>query len=950
MRADPRKVGALSRGKIVTDLLRWPWAFQEIKLALSHAFRRAALSRHRFLAVTSAGARWHNVRRNFAVPEDQGGLGYWWLLVLLVLLITIAFLLGLSIAHLREAGWATLTVGGLLGLAAIAVFFWTMRRLRSGMAQRVQSAEARYRLLLESTGDGVIGLSCDAHVLFINPAGAGLLGYRQEELLGQHLHELIHHTRKDGTPCAVQECPIVHALQAGETFQLGGELFWRRDGTNFVVACALSPLREAGQLTGAVMRFTDTTAEKQAEEELRESEERYRKLLGATFEAIVIHSDEGLILEVNHAFEVMFGIPGMLATGLPILTFLAEETRELFLSQIRGGTGSSYDGIGLRMDGKLFNIELITKAHTYKGEPIRVTAMRNITVRKRVEYRQRVQLAISQILVEARTLHEAIPHLLQAICETMEWDLGNLWLVDREAQALRWVTKWNIPELETEAFDAATRETIFKRGEGLPGRVWESRMPAWIQDFSQESSLPRASVAGAVGLCAAFAFPIVSGAEMYGVVECFSREVRQPDHDVFEMMTDIGIKIGQFLERKRAEEALRESEQQLRQAVKLEAIGQLAGGIAHDFNNVLTVVTGYSSMLLSTLDDSSVSHSALMEIVKAANRAAALTHQLLAFSRRQVLQPRLLDLNSVVASIEHLLRRLIGEDIELITIQSPALGTVRADPGQLEQVIMNTAVNARDAMPEGGRLTMATANLELPDLAHSKPHNMPPGSYVTLTISDTGFGMDAETQARIFEPFFTTKEKGKGTGLGLSTVYGIVEQSGGHIAVASTPGHGAIFTIYFPRVEGVGQAIEPETPLLGPVGGSETILLVEDEPTVRTLLYQVLRRYGYTVLEAPHPDDALALSGRHRGVIHLMLTDVVMPVMSGGELASRVRGLRPEVRVLYMSGYTENAKDLPKLWDAESAFIQKPFSPEILAHKVREILDMPPTSAPRRAQ
>jgi two-component system, cell cycle sensor histidine kinase and response regulator CckA len=219
-----------------------------------------------------------------------------------------------------------------------------------------------------------------------------------------------------------------------------------------------------------------------------------------------------------------------------------------------------------------------------------------------------------------------------------------------------------------------------------------------------------------------------------------------------------------------------------------------------------------------------------------------------------------------------------------------------------------------------------------------------------LTISDTGFGMDAETQARIFEPFFTTKEKGRGTGLGLSTVYGIVEQSGGHIEVASTPGHGAIFTIYFPRVEGVGQAIEPETPLLGPVGGSETILLVEDEPTVRNLLYQVLRRYGYTVLEASHPDDALALSGRHRGVIHLMLTDVVMPVMSGGELASRMHGLRPEVRVLYMSGYTENAKDLPELWDAESAFIQKPFSPEILAHKVREILDMPPPSAPRRAQ
>jgi two-component system cell cycle sensor histidine kinase/response regulator CckA len=920
-------------------------------LGLSQGLRRAELSPDGFLALPSAGARRHNVGKNYPAPEDQGGLGHWWLLGLLVLLISIAFLFGLSLAQLPEAGgWVALAVGGLLGLTALTVLLWTMRRLRSGMAQRVQSAEAKYRLLLESTGDGIVGLSCDARILFINPAGAALLGYRQDELLGQQLHDLMHHTRKDGTPCASHECPVVHALEAGETCQLGAELLWRSDGTNFVAACALFPVREDGKLTGAVMSVSDITAQKQAEEELRESEERYRKLLSATFEAIVIHNDEGVVLEVNHAFEVMFGVPGMLATGLPILAFLAEETRELFLSQIREGTESPYDGIGLRMDGKLFNIELITKAHTYKGEPIRMTAMRDITVRKRVEYRQRVQLAISQILVEARTLHEAIPDLLQAICETMEWDVGNLWLVDREAQALRWVTQWRIPGLETEVFSAATHEVIVKRGEGLPGQVWVSRQPTWIQDFSQEVSGAKDSIAVDQGLCAAFAFPIVSGADMYGVVECFSREIRQPDHDVFEMMTDIGIKIGQFLERKRGEEALRESEQQLRQAVKLEAIGQLAGGIAHDFNNVLTVITGYSSMLQSTVDASSISHSALMEILKAANRAAALTHQLLAFSRRQVLQPRLLDLNSVVASIEHLLRRLIGEDIELITIQAPALGTVRADPGQLEQVIMNTAVNARDAMPEGGKLTIATANLELPDLAHSKSHQMPPGSYVTLTISDTGFGMDAETQARIFEPFFTTKEKGRGTGLGLSTVYGIVEQSGGHVEVTSAPGHGAVFTMYFPRVAGVGQAIEPETPLLGPVGGSETILLVEDDPTVRNLLYQVLQRYGYTVLAAPHPDDALAFSGRHRGLIHLMLTDVVMPVMSGGELASRVRGHRPEMRVLYMSGYTENAKDLPELWDAESAFIQKPFSPEILAHKVREILDIPPTSAPHRVQ
>ena len=635
----------------------------------------------------------------------------------------------------------------------------------------------------------------------------------------------------------------------------------------------------------------------------------------------------------------------MLAPGLTILAFLVEGTRELFMKQIRQGRESSFEGIGLRMDGTWLDIEVVTKTHTYKGQPILATAVRNITARKRVEHRQRVQLAISQILVEARTLDEAMPQLLQAVCETMEWVLGYVWLVERDARVLRWMMKWSAPGVQAEELERTSRAMTFAPGEGWPGRVWKSGRPAWIQDFAEDGKLSRTSLATEAGLSGVFAFPFGSRSDISGVVECFSRELRQPDNDVFQMMADTGMKIGQFMERKRAEEALQAREQQLRQAGKLEAIGRLAGGIAHDFNNVLTVITGYSTMLLPTLEGDSVSHAWMMEILKAANRAATLTHQLLAFSRRQVLQPRILDLNAVVASMEHHLRRLMGEDVELVTVPGRALSTIRVDPGQLEQVLMNLAVNARDAMPQGGRLTIMTANLALPDLTRSRTPPVPPGSYVVLSVNDTGCGMNADTQARIFEPFFTTKGKGQGTGLGLSTVYGIVEQSGGYIEVTSVQGQGTTFMIYFPRVEGVGQPLEPEVSPQQPFGGSETILFVEDERALRDGLRQVLQRYGYTVLDASYPEQALALSQHHEGPIHLLVTDVVMPIMSGVELGGQIRAMRPSLRVLYMSGYTDNVTDWPHALNATSSFLPKPFSADTLIHKVREVLDMPASPA-----
>jgi len=382
-------------------------------------------------------------------------------------------------------------------------------------------------------------------------------------------------------------------------------------------------------------------------------------------------------------------------------------------------------------------------------------------------------------------------------------------------------------------------------------------------------------------------------------------------------------------------------EEQFRQAQKMEAVGRLAGGVAHDFNNLLTIMMGYSQLALERLGSTDPVREHVDQIQEASERAAALTRRLLAFSRRQSLAPQVLNLNTVVANTEKMLRRLIGEDIELITTGREALGRVTADPGQIEQVIMNLAVNARDAMPQGGKLVIETADVEL-DEAYSRAHvAVTPGSYVMLAVSDTGTGMDAETLSHIFEPFFTTKEKGRGTGLGLATVYGIVKQSGGNIWVYSEPGKGTAFKIYLPRVEEAMETAQVLRAPCAPPQGSETVLLVEDEESVRSLVRGLLEKGGYTILEASWPADALVTCRQHEGPIHLLLTDVVMPQMSGPELADRLQIMRPETRVLYMSGYTGDAIVHYGVLERGVPLVEKPFTPDLLARKVREVLDAP---------
>jgi two-component system, cell cycle sensor histidine kinase and response regulator CckA len=416
--------------------------------------------------------------------------------------------------------------------------------------------------------------------------------------------------------------------------------------------------------------------------------------------------------------------------------------------------------------------------------------------------------------------------------------------------------------------------------------------------------------------------------------------MKQGAHDYIlkSSLTRLPTAVLNALEKAKTVERLRASEEQLRMSQKLEAVGQLAGGVAHDFNNLLTVITGYSDLVLANLSETDSNRSKVEEIKRAAQRASSLTRQLLAFSRKQVLQPRLFNLNDLVAEMSKMLKRLIGENIEMQTSFGPE-APINADPGQIEQVLMNLVVNARDAMPKGGSLTVETSCVEIDD-DYARAHlNIEPGLYVLLAVSDTGGGMDAETRKRIFEPFFTTKEQGKGTGLGLSTVYGIVNQSGGTIWVYSELGIGTVFKVYLPAAVGREMETRVAATQESIPRGSETILIVEDGPQIRQLAWECLTHCGYKVVTAADGLEALEFVERCNERIDLIVTDLVMPRMGGRTLIKRVSSVQPHIRVLYMSGYTNDAIVNHGVLDGTVWFIQKPFAFDALARKVREVLD-----------
>jgi len=632
-------------------------------------------------------------------------------------------------------------------------------------------------------------------------------------------------------------------------------------------------------------------------EELHRAEERFRALFHLAPDAYFLHDLDGRFLDGNRAAEEMIGYKKEELIGKSFLEAGILPPKEIpraakMLEQTREGhpPPMPVEIELVKKDGSLLLAEVHWVPVIMAGERIVIGLARDITPKKETEVSARMSSALFRELFEGSPLPIAVldeKGRILRVNRGFERTFG----YGQEESRGRMLDELIVPEEEKEA----ARQLIEKalKGEVVGARGIRKR---------KDGSLLDVEITG---------HPI----QMNGGVRV-----------LYAIYQDVTEK--------------RRMEEQLRQAQKMEALGRLAGGVAHDFNNALTTIVGHADLILASLRPEDPLYESAAEIKRASQSAVSITRQLLTFSRKQVVRPQVVDLNIIIGEMEKMLRRIIGEDIELVTSLAPDLGAVRVDPAQMEQVLMNLAVNARDAMPKGGRLTIETANVELgEDYFRSHAMRPRPGPYVRLAVTDTGVGMDRETRSRIFDPFFTTKTPGKGTGLGLSTVYGIVEQSGGFIEVSSEPGRGSTFKIYLPRVEEKARRITRKEKSFHLFGGSETVLLVEDETSVRGLAKRVLEDCGYRVIEARDAKEALEAAVRHQGEIDLLLTDVVLPGMNGGEVAEQLKEGRPDLKVIFMSGYPDDVV-LHQIGTREGFhFIEKPFTPEDLARKVRAVLD-----------
>jgi two-component system cell cycle sensor histidine kinase/response regulator CckA len=817
------------------------------------------------------------------------------------------------------------------------------------------------------------------------------------------------------------------------------------------------------RLFGTAQDVTDRT---RIEQDLRQSEERYRDLVENAHDLIYEHDLNGNYTASNKAGERMTGYTLEESLQLNLAETIAPEYfakgQEMLRRKLAGESVTAYDLVIIGKDGRHVPVEVNTRLVFRDGVAVGVQGIaRDITERKRIEEVQARRSAhalfrahVSAAFATSDTpLSVTLNSCVTAIVEHLGAACARVWNLNREEQMLELQASAGI-DIHTVA--AHGRVPV---GSLMIGKIAAECRPHITNDVQNDSRVSDKDWAVREGLVAFAGYPLRVENRLLGVMALFSRE--ELPEDTLDALASVADLISQGIERRRAEEELREreeryrllfdsnpqpmwvydletlaflavneaavhhygysrkdflsmtikdirppedipalcrslagatgatdpattwthvkkdgtrivvevtshllvfddrraelilahditerlrlegallvSEEQLRQSQKLEAIGQLAGGVAHDFNNLLTVIGGYSSILLGKLPQGSPHRGGIEEIKKASDRASSLTRQLLAFSRKQILQPKVLDLNVVVTDIEKMVRRLIGEDIDLLTISSPGLGKVKADPGQIEQVLLNLIVNARDAMPTGGKVTIETRNAVHSE-EYAQRHATVPGHFVMLAVSDTGIGMNSDVQPRIFDPFFTTKDSGKGTGLGLATVYGIVKQSGGNIWVYSEVGRGSTFKVYLPRVDEV-IAHENSGPLRLMPKGTETVLVVEDEDQVRIILTEILTGQGYNVLSASDGEQALLISQNPDHDIKLLITDVVMPLMSGRELSERVSAVFPNLPILFMSGYTDDAIVRHGLLDEKLNFIQKPFDSTSVARKVREVLD-----------
>ena len=669
------------------------------------------------------------------------------------------------------------------------------------------------------------------------------------------------------------------------------------------------PLLSGRQILGCVVTLTDITGRKQAEEALRDSEARYRILFEASTEGIVIANPETKIFKyANPALCRMLGYTEEELRTMGVADIHPKEALQSvmveFEAQARGDKILAEGLPCLRKDGTVLYADINAVKIIIDGKSCIVGFFRDVTKRKKAE----------EALRESEARYRRITESLTDYQYTVRVENGRA-VETTQSPACETVTGYTPEEFAADPY------------------LW-FRMVA-----PEDRELVRLRVQ-----------QVLAGEEIPPIEH---RILRKDGETRWVCDTTILHKdasgnlvrydgvIKDITERKRAEAERGRLQEQLRVSQKMEAIGRLAGGVAHDFNNLLCVILNYTVFAIEGAREGDPLKNDLLEVKKAGERAVALTRQLLAFSRKQVLQPVPLNLNEIAEGVEKMLRRILGEDIDFVQVLAPDLGLTLADRGQIEQVLMNLVVNARDAMPEGGKLTIETSNVELDEKYTARHVAVNPGSYVQLSVTDTGCGMDEQAKARIFEPFFTTKEKGKGTGLGLSTVYGIVKQSGGDIWVYSEPGQGTTFKIYLPRdLSDTAAAVVTEFPSVPRrVTGTETILVVEDEEGLRRVAGRALEAAGYTVLAAADGDDALLTSAQHVGDIHLLLTDVVMPRMGGRVLAERLTKTRPTLKVLYMSGYTDNAIVHHGVLDAGTHFLAKPFTAADVTRKVREALD-----------
>ena len=749
------------------------------------------------------------------------------------------------------------------------------------MENALRESEERFSKAFRSSPAAmcIVDVDRNSRFLEINETFERITGFQRDEVIGRTPTEL-------GLYVDLQDLPVHRKRLLAEGGYRNLEVRFRKKNGEVIVGLISAEQIEIGGSLCAIATAVDVTESIRAHRALQESEELYHRLFELESDAIVlVDRESGNLLAANAAATVLYGYSREELLSMNRIDLSAEPEKTI------RATMEMQTSIPLRWhrkkDGTVFPVEISGCYFELKGRSVFVSAIRDITNRKLSE--------------------TALKNSEEKFSKAFYSNPAAIVIVDLSAESY------------LEVNDTFEQLTGFRRNE-VVGHDW-AELLLWTDPLAREKAITQLTQEGSLHNWECH-FRKKNGGEGVGLL---SAELIEIDGKQCAITATVDITEHFHLER------------QLRQAQKLESVGRLAGGVAHDFNNLLTIINGYSSLLLKELRPGDPVYSYAQEIGKAGNHAAGLTRQLLAFSRKQILEPRLLDVNNVVNEAGRMLQRLIGEDIELTTRLDPLLGQVMVDPDQIHQVIVNLVVNARDAMPDGGKLDIATENVEVDEGFLAAHPDALPGRYVMITVTDSGLGMDVKTVQSAFEPFFTTKERGKGTGLGLSTVYGIVRQSGGWIDVQSEVGKGSSFKTYIPRTEAC------PIPIIAPVAaqtlhGGETVLVVEDQEAVRELTKTVLEAYGYHVLEATNGAEALAFVERHSGEIHLLLTDVIMPGMNGMDLSRRLRVLRPKLKVLFTSGYPADVIARRGVVERDVAYLPKPFSPETLVAKVRGVL------------